>query len=63
MNNAAAREAKGEVLLLLNNDVSLIESGWLREMVSHALRPEVGIVGAKSSDAVFLKLKLRTIAQ
>jgi O-antigen biosynthesis protein len=47
MNNAAAREAKGEVLLLLNNDVSVIESGWLREMVSQAVRPDVGIVGAK----------------
>jgi GT2 family glycosyltransferase len=47
LNNAAAREAKGEVLLLLNNDVSVIESGWLREMVSQALRPDVGIVGAK----------------
>jgi O-antigen biosynthesis protein len=47
MNNAAARAAEGEVLLLLNNDVDVIESGWLREMVSQALRPDVGIVGAK----------------
>jgi FkbM family methyltransferase len=47
LNNAAARTAKGEVLLLLNNDIDVIESGWLREMVSHALRPDVGIVGAK----------------
>jgi FkbM family methyltransferase len=47
LNNAAARAAKGEVLLLLNNDIAVIESGWLREMVSQALRPDVGIVGAK----------------
>jgi O-antigen biosynthesis protein len=47
LNNAAAREAKGEILLLLNNDIDVIESGWLREMISHALRPDVGIVGAK----------------
>jgi O-antigen biosynthesis protein len=47
MNNAAARSAKGEVLLLLNNDIDVIASDWLREMVSHALRPDVGIVGAK----------------
>jgi O-antigen biosynthesis protein len=47
LNNAAAREARGEVLLLLNNDVDVIESGWLRELVSHAIRPDIGIVGAK----------------
>jgi GT2 family glycosyltransferase len=47
LNNAAAREAKGAVLLLLNNDIGVIESGWLREMVSQALRSDVGVVGAK----------------
>jgi GT2 family glycosyltransferase len=47
LNNAAAREANGEILLLLNNDIDVIDSDWMREMVSHALRPEVGIVGAK----------------
>jgi GT2 family glycosyltransferase len=47
LNNAAAREANGAVLLLLNNDISVIESSWLRELVSQALRPDVGIVGAK----------------
>jgi GT2 family glycosyltransferase len=47
MNNAAAREAGGEVLLFLNNDIRVIDPGWLREMVAQALRPDVGIVGAK----------------
>ena len=47
MNNAAAREAKGEVLLLLNSDVDVIKPVWLRELVSHAIRPDVGVVGAK----------------
>jgi O-antigen biosynthesis protein len=47
LNNTAAREANGEILLLLNNDVDVIEPGWLRELVSQALRPDVGIVGAK----------------
>jgi O-antigen biosynthesis protein len=47
LNNAAAREAKGEILVLLNNDTDVIGSGWLRELVSQALRPDVGIVGAK----------------
>jgi GT2 family glycosyltransferase len=47
LNNYAAREAKGEVLVLLNNDISIIDRDWLRELVSQALRPDVGIVGAK----------------
>jgi len=47
MNNAAAREAQGEVLLLLNNDIEIISPHWLSEMVSHVVRPEVGAVGAK----------------
>jgi O-antigen biosynthesis protein len=47
LNNKAAREAAGEVLVLVNNDVDVIRGDWLREMVSHAMRPEVGAVGAK----------------
>ena len=47
MNNAAARRAKGVVLLLLNNDVELTDPGWLRAMVAHAVRPDVGAVGAR----------------
>lgn len=47
LNNRAAAEARGEVLLLLNNDVEVIEPGWLNEMVAHAMRPDVGAVGAK----------------
>jgi GT2 family glycosyltransferase/SAM-dependent methyltransferase len=47
MNNRAVREARGEIVVLLNNDVDVISSLWLEEMVSHALRPDVGAVGAK----------------
>ena len=47
MNNAAARLAQGQVLLLLNNDVDLIDPGWLRALVAHAVRPDVGAVGAR----------------
>lgn len=47
INNFAAAEATGEVLGLINNDIEVMEPGWLAEMVSHALRPEVGAVGAK----------------
>lgn len=47
INNRAAREAKGEVLLLLNNDTEIRHPDWLREMVSHAIRPQIGAVGAR----------------
>jgi GT2 family glycosyltransferase len=45
--NRAAAEAGGDILVLLNNDVEVTNPGWLREMVVHACRPEVGAVGAR----------------
>ncbi len=47
MNNLAAKEAKGEYLLLLNNDTTVIQEAWLEALLNHAQRPEVGAVGAK----------------
>ena len=47
MNNAAARAASGAVLLFLNNDISMIAPGWLKELVTHAIRPGIGAVGAR----------------
>ena len=47
INNYAARQANGEVLILLNNDVEVLSALWMTEMVQHALRPEIGAVGAK----------------
>ena len=47
LNNRAAAEARGEVLLLLNNDIEVIGPGWLGEMVGLLLRPGIGAVGAK----------------
>ena len=47
INNFGAREARGEVLGLVNNDIEVISPEWLTEMVSHVMRPEVGCVGAK----------------
>ncbi|MBW8780829.1 MAG: glycosyltransferase family 2 protein [Verrucomicrobia bacterium] len=46
LNNRAVAHATGEVLGFLNNDLKLITPDWLEEMVSHAIRPEVGAVGA-----------------
>jgi GT2 family glycosyltransferase len=47
LNNRAVREAAGTLILLLNNDIDVINPYWLREMVSHAIRPGIGAVGAK----------------
>lgn len=47
INNFAVAHAMGEVVVLLNNDIEVISRDWLTEMVGHALRPEIGAVGAK----------------
>lgn len=47
LNNRAVRQAQGTVLCLLNNDVVPIKANWLSDMVAHALRTEIGAVGAK----------------
>lgn len=47
INNLGAKHARGEHLLLLNNDVELLSPGFVREMVSYSRREDVGAVGAK----------------
>jgi GT2 family glycosyltransferase len=47
LNNLAVAQARGEIVGLLNNDLEVVEEGWLEEMTSHAMRPEVGAVGAR----------------
>ncbi len=47
MNNLAAREARGDYLVLLNNDTAIVQGDWLDALLNHAQRPEVGVVGAK----------------
>jgi glycosyltransferase involved in cell wall biosynthesis len=47
LNNRGVELSRGSLIALLNNDVEVISNSWLSEMVSHALRPEVGMVGAR----------------
>ncbi len=47
VNNFAAKHAKGEILLFLNNDTEVINENWLEEMIQYAQRKDVGAVGAK----------------
>ena len=46
INNFGVKEAKGELLLFLNNDTESI-SDCVREMAGYAMRPDVGAVGAR----------------
>ncbi len=47
INNFGINYAKGEYLLLLNNDTEVITPEWLEEMLMYAQREDVGIVGGK----------------
>jgi GT2 family glycosyltransferase len=47
LNNRAVREARGEFVCLLNNDIEMLTPGGLEEMVSFAAQPGVGAVGAR----------------
>ncbi|MCF6172210.1 MAG: glycosyltransferase [Campylobacteraceae bacterium] len=48
INNYAVKTyAKGEHIILLNNDIEIITSKWIEEMLMHSQRKEIGAVGAK----------------
>ncbi len=47
LNNRAVATAKGTLVGLVNNDIAVLDDGWLGEMVGWALRPGIGCVGAK----------------
>jgi GT2 family glycosyltransferase len=48
LGNAGARAATGEVLLLLNNDIEVLDDPrWLAAIAGHVMRPEIGVVGVR----------------
>jgi glycosyltransferase involved in cell wall biosynthesis len=47
LNNTAVKHARGEYIGLINNDIEVISPDWLTEMVSLAIQPGVGCVGAR----------------
>lgn len=46
LNNRGVENARGDLVVLLNNDIELVEACWMKEMVSLAIQPDVGCVGA-----------------
>lgn len=47
INNLGVAQAKGEYVLLLNNDTAVITPDWIEELLMYAQRSDVGAVGAK----------------
>lgn len=47
INNFAVSRSSGSIVGLINNDIEVISPNWLTEMVSWAIQPDVGCVGAK----------------
>ncbi len=47
LNNLAARTSRADLLVMLNNDIEVLVPGWLDGLARHALRSEIGAVGAR----------------
>jgi len=47
VNNFGVKNARGEYIVLLNNDTEVITPNWIEGMLEHAQRKEVGAVGVK----------------
>lgn len=47
MNNIASKAAKGNVLLLLNDDMEVVTPDWLERMAGQLMQEGIGAVGAK----------------
>ncbi len=43
--NLLVEQAMGEVVVLLDSNIHMPDRTWLDELVSHALRPEIGLAG------------------
>ncbi|MBX9718891.1 MAG: glycosyltransferase, partial [Microbacteriaceae bacterium] len=51
VNNRAAEQTAGEVIVFLNDDTEIVDPQWLQVLVGHLMRDGVGIVGAQLREA------------
>lgn len=47
LSNLGAAKARGEVVVFLNNDIEVIDPGWVSELAFWAVNPKIGAVGCK----------------
>jgi GT2 family glycosyltransferase len=47
LSNDGAAATQAPMLLFLNNDIAMLKNDWLKPLVRWAMKPEVGVVGAK----------------
>ena len=47
LNNVGVENAKGEYIVLLNNDIEIISKNWLEVMLGYAMQEHIGAVGPK----------------
>jgi O-antigen biosynthesis protein len=47
LSNDGARATNSPMLVFLNNDVRMVDAGWLKAIIRLAMKPQVGVVGAK----------------
>lgn len=47
LNNLGVQAAQGDVICLMNNDIEILTPDWIEEMLSFALQPDIGCVGAR----------------
>jgi O-antigen biosynthesis protein len=47
LSNEGARATAAPVLAFVNNDIVVVDRGWLKPLVRFAVMPQIGVVGAK----------------
>lgn len=47
INNISSADSKADVLVFLNNDTIVLSDGWVDALCAEAIRPDVGVVGAR----------------
>ena len=50
VNNLGAADARGEVLVFLNDDIEVVGARWLRDLVGWTMRDGAGVTGAQLTD-------------